>query len=304
VLTGLLFLHRISDNRMTGTARRNTHVFEMLCGAGGLRNVILVTTMWDSVDEQAGLLREKELRLNFWQSMSRSGSRMARFDNTHQSAWSILDQFTGFRRPLQLQVEMVDQGKSLVRTAAGMALLQWLDQLISQFRDTIAAIRQRLRSIPKGSDIAEELLLDQLTAQSNINGASAQKRSLSRKRKAEKTADPVSLINEGKVVEEVATKAHMNAELKEREERSCDDKEERIPDIAAITRANDASQKVPDYKTALGNGTMAEDIPGSWKFFANPDKSSHYTDFTRFADMARASFAIIELWGKQQRFVC
>jgi hypothetical protein len=280
VLTGLLFLHRISDNRMTGTARRNTHVFEMLCGAGGLRNVILVTTMWDSVDMQAGLLREKELWLNFWQSMSRSGSRMARFDNTHQSAWSILDQFTGFRRPLQLQVEMVDQGKSLVRTAAGMALLQWLDHLISQFRDTLATIRRRLRSIPKGSDIAGELLLDKLTAQSNINGAIAQKRSLNRKRKAEKIADPVS------------------------PEKSCDDKEERIPDIAAIIRANDTSQKVPDDKTALGNGTMAEDIPGSWKFFANPDKSPHDTDFTGFADMARASFAILELWGKQQRFAC
>jgi hypothetical protein len=256
VLTGLLFLHRISDNRMTGTARRNTHVFEMLCGAGGLRNVILVTTMWDSVDEQAGLLREKELRSNFWQSMSRSGSRMARFDNTYQSAWSILDYFSGFRRPLQPQIEMADQGISLTRTA----LSQWSEQLTTQFRYKVNGLRRRLRGVPKGSDIAGGLLLDKLSEPQDISSASTQKKLLSRKTKAEMTANTIP--------------------------------------------SYDAKQKVVDDEESTGDRTKAEDIPGSWRSFANPDKSPHDTDIAGFADTARTSFAIIELWRTQQRFVC
>lgn len=178
LLTGLLFLHRISDNRMAGTSRKNTDIFEMLCGSKALQNVILVTTMWDTVDEQVGSEREEELRTLFWDSMLTSGSRMMRFDHTSRSAWDILGQFTGIHYPLQLQVEIVDEGKSLPQTAAGSALFRWLDQLITQFRDMITAFQAQLRKIPKGSEVAAKLKEGQLAAVRDLKVADKQKKLL------------------------------------------------------------------------------------------------------------------------------
>ncbi|KZP31991.1 hypothetical protein FIBSPDRAFT_714762, partial [Athelia psychrophila] len=94
LLSGLLFLHRISDNRMTGSALRNTHMFQMLCGDSGLPNVVFVTTMWGQVAEKVGENRETELRDTFWQPMIDKHSRTARFHHTTESAWNILAQIT------------------------------------------------------------------------------------------------------------------------------------------------------------------------------------------------------------------
>ncbi|KIM76639.1 hypothetical protein PILCRDRAFT_77616, partial [Piloderma croceum F 1598] len=155
-LTGLLFLHRISDNRMSGTSRRNTDIFEMVCGPGALQNVILVTTMWDTIDMATGSQCEEELRTDYWRSMISSGSRIARFDYTHQSAWKILSQFTNDALPLLLQKEMVEEKKTLQQTTAGNAHFQWLHQLVIQFRDILTAIRRQFSGLPEPSGIREE----------------------------------------------------------------------------------------------------------------------------------------------------
>ena len=155
-LTGLLFLHRISDNRMSGTLQRNTQIFEMVCGPGALQNVILVTTMWNTVNIVTGSMREKELRTDFWKSMISSGSQIARFDYTYQSAWKILNKFTGDPRSLLLQREMVEERKTLAQTTAGTAHFQWLQQLVTQFLDIFATLRRLFPGLPKRSGTGGE----------------------------------------------------------------------------------------------------------------------------------------------------
>jgi hypothetical protein len=127
---------------MTATSRRNTDIFEMVCGPDALRNVILVTTMWDTVDMATGSQREEELRTDFWKSMITHGSRIARFESTYQSAWNILNQFTGDTLPLLLQKEMVEEEKSLPQTTAGSAHFHWLRQLATQFRHIFTPLRR------------------------------------------------------------------------------------------------------------------------------------------------------------------
>ena len=41
-LSGLVYLHRISDPRMPGSAKRNLHMFQRLCGPQCLQGVVLV----------------------------------------------------------------------------------------------------------------------------------------------------------------------------------------------------------------------------------------------------------------------
>jgi hypothetical protein len=79
-LSGIIYLHRISDIRMQGSAKRNLLMFKKLCGDNALKSVILGTTMWDRVSELEGVAREKELisTPDFWGWMVSQGSRVFR----------------------------------------------------------------------------------------------------------------------------------------------------------------------------------------------------------------------------------
>ncbi|KAJ8472795.1 hypothetical protein ONZ45_g16529 [Pleurotus djamor] len=153
-LSGIIYLHRISDNRMAGTPLQNLQVFRKLCGAPALSNVILTTTFWDQVDDATGRLREAELGSNYWRSMIVAGSRVSHFRHSYESAWGTVGQFQYVPqpRPLLIQQEMVIQGKSLSQTSAGSALLQWLAKCINDIRQTIRSIEAQLRSLPKGAN--------------------------------------------------------------------------------------------------------------------------------------------------------
>lgn len=126
-LSGVLYLHRISDNRISGTPLRNYGMFKELCGKENFKNVILVTTMWDEVTEEGGSAREKELQSDFWQYMINLGSTVHRFEGTTESAWNIINSLSLAssvqRHPLQIQREMVDEHVLLHRTAAGRAVM-------------------------------------------------------------------------------------------------------------------------------------------------------------------------------------
>src|SRR5438034_746667 len=61
LLSGIIYLHRISDIRMTRSSLKNLTMFRKLCGAENMANVVLVATMCDKVSSQEGERREKEL---------------------------------------------------------------------------------------------------------------------------------------------------------------------------------------------------------------------------------------------------
>jgi len=132
-LSGLLYLHRISDVRMAGTSRRNLAVFKDLCGAENMKNVVLVTTMWDEEDISDGERKEKQLISDFWQDMISLGSRTCRFHSTSESAWEIINHLDlKPRRPtLKIQAEMVDHHLPFQDTTAAATLLQ---SLVADFK--------------------------------------------------------------------------------------------------------------------------------------------------------------------------
>jgi hypothetical protein len=62
---GIIYLHKITDNRLAGFGLKNLEMFQALCGRSCLRNVVLATTMWDKVMEPSRLqvVENKELQL-------------------------------------------------------------------------------------------------------------------------------------------------------------------------------------------------------------------------------------------------
>ena len=89
-LTGLIYIHRISDSRFTGTTGRNFKMFRDLCGDPTLKNVILVTNMWGAVSLEVGEARQKELSCSSFKPALDMGARIARHDNTTQSSHNVI----------------------------------------------------------------------------------------------------------------------------------------------------------------------------------------------------------------------
>jgi len=128
-LTGIIYLHRITDDKMQGSAKRNLFMFRKLCGDDALSHVILATTMWEGIKKETGKQREKQLSETeqYWGAMKQNGSRIRRHYNTRESAFELLSHFVSLdsKAPdmvLNIQGEMVDQGKSLDETSAGQAV--------------------------------------------------------------------------------------------------------------------------------------------------------------------------------------
>ena len=133
---------------MAGTPLKNLAVFKDLCGDENLKNIVLVTTMWDELqDESVGSKREELLLSTFWKDMIRLGSRTCRFQGTRASAWDIVNSLDlegahQTRTPLQIQQEMVDRGLPLHETGAAKTLFGYLR---AEFKKVWARMRHGAR---------------------------------------------------------------------------------------------------------------------------------------------------------------
>jgi hypothetical protein len=146
-LAGIIYLHRISDNRMAGTPLRNLRMFGELCGDQAVKKVVLVTTMWDRVQGDTGERREKQLFENYWNGMMKLGASTSRFLNSTDSAWIIINLILEehANEALLLQEELVDLKRSLNETQAGKTLYSDLQRLLAEQRDTVRSLAEQAR---------------------------------------------------------------------------------------------------------------------------------------------------------------
>lgn len=152
-LSGIMYMHRITDTRMAGSAKRNLLMFKKLCGNEALKNVILVTTMWEKVTVAEGAAREKELidTDDFWGFMVKNKSRVERHYNNRDSARALVTKFLKEKKvELTIQDEMVRKERHLDQTDAGKTLDselakerdKWKEEAARQKADREEALRQ------------------------------------------------------------------------------------------------------------------------------------------------------------------
>ena len=144
-LNGILYLHRVSDIRMTGSAFENLRMFRNLVGDDALSNVILVTTFWDTVSLDIGQSREKELLTNkqFWGRMLEKGCQVRRLQDNgnREEALKIIENVGMGKVTLQAQREIVEQGKNIKDTAAARETAK----ASAEFERILAMERERAR---------------------------------------------------------------------------------------------------------------------------------------------------------------
>ena len=120
-LNGLIYLHRIIDPKMQGSALNNMRMFRKLCGPECFANIILATTFWNDVPAALGAQREKQLKENdeFWGKMVKKGSEVVRLGQGREEGIELLMTIASKQKiTLQSQREMVDENKSAAETAA------------------------------------------------------------------------------------------------------------------------------------------------------------------------------------------
>ena len=145
MLSGLIYIHRISDNRFGGIAGRNFDMFRKLCGDTALKNVVLVTNMWGEVSRDIGEAREGELSSEFFKSALHKGAKMVRHHNTIESAHKIIRMIA--ENPpvvLRIQRELVDERRDIVNTAAGQAINRELNDQIQRNQAELKEVQEEM----------------------------------------------------------------------------------------------------------------------------------------------------------------
>ena len=197
-LTGILYLHRITDVRMSGTTFRNLRMFGKLCGDNPASKVIFVTTMWDKTSTrpvgqakqeeqkekelQQREKREQELMHKYWRPMLELGARTDRFlqdqENCAQGIIKrLLDPTASEAIPTLLQEETVDQRRAIVETAAAKALYTQMQTLLSQHKAAIADLQEAAKRT-NNPEMSAELEKERARIQSELDKTFADARKL------------------------------------------------------------------------------------------------------------------------------
>ncbi len=170
-LTGLVYLHRITDNRMGGSLVKYLNVFHKLCGQPSLDRVVLVSTMWHEVRSnearEKAEARHKELKTRFWEPLIKAGSRCDCLESaSRQEAWRIIDELIecslAKRSDVRLQREIVREEKPLARTEAGQELVPAAQKKISELAESYERLSSEIEKLKRiDPALAEELKKEQ-----------------------------------------------------------------------------------------------------------------------------------------------
>jgi hypothetical protein len=131
-VTGIVYMHRISDNRCVGSPQKNMILFDTLCGGDARKNIVIATTMWKQVRRDIATQREDELGKKRWREMLQNGSRIMRFHDTFKSAWDIIDNVVRFRNtsigsvPPRIDIDLVQPPLEFNEIEAGIDQLRKL----------------------------------------------------------------------------------------------------------------------------------------------------------------------------------
>lgn len=148
-LSGIIYLHRISDDRMDGASVKNLLMFGELCGENNLHNVVLATTMWEETNEEIGAKREAELIHDYWKPMIEERSQVARLSTNPDDARRLVKVFLNNTTFVpQLQQEL-SSGKHLTETKAGKAISDEIERISKQYAKDLESAKEAMNKAHK-----------------------------------------------------------------------------------------------------------------------------------------------------------
>ncbi|KAF8465008.1 P-loop containing nucleoside triphosphate hydrolase protein [Kalaharituber pfeilii] len=165
-LSGIIYLHRITDDRVGGSAARNLTMLHQLVGDDNMRNVVMVTTRWEEMNTPA-LFKKAETREAHllkpggkWYGMVANRATHERHDGTYTSAGKIVGRIVK-QSPVFIQIQKeIASGKGLADTAAGHAVKTKLEQDAEKHKKDLnrleGEIQQAQESAKRNADLLQQ----------------------------------------------------------------------------------------------------------------------------------------------------
>ena len=159
-LAGVIYVHRISDDRFGGVAAKNFRMFRKLCGEKTLKNVVLMTNMWGRVTPQQGADREQQLRDDYFKAAIEKGVQLCRHTNTLESARAVLRMILENQPAvLEIQRELIDEHKDIGQTRAGEELNREIRMAAVRYGNDITELEEEMkRAAEEGDEESREEL--------------------------------------------------------------------------------------------------------------------------------------------------
>ncbi|KIW68353.1 hypothetical protein PV04_04306 [Phialophora macrospora] len=155
LLSGLIYLHRIIDPRISGTARSNMRLFRELCGSDNLHQVVLATTFWAAVDDELGQRREAQLLEDpkFWKPMAEKGSKAFRLKQDRGECLQILSHIAQKNDKFLVQAQQeMRRGQEAHETSAGRAMNLGLERIKQEYEAQVADERRKQQAVLDEAD--------------------------------------------------------------------------------------------------------------------------------------------------------
>ncbi|KAG2074216.1 hypothetical protein BDR04DRAFT_1115750 [Suillus decipiens] len=154
LLSGVIYMHRISDIRVGSTSRRDFTMFQELCGKEAYKNVLMVTNMWGEANQEDALAREQELREKdiFFKPILEDGAVLLRHMNDQESAHKIIQKLTGIDPVvLRIQSELAAMN-DITQTGAFAQLNRELMEQAEKNRQELEKLRVELEEAAQAQD--------------------------------------------------------------------------------------------------------------------------------------------------------
>lgn len=128
---GMIYVHRITDPRMSSSSLKSIRIFEHLCGESNFPAVYIVTTMWDMLrtkGAKAAAMEREELlrsRVDFFGHLVAGGATFPSHEDTVTESLKIVDHLAARKIEVDLEVrrEMRSEaGFILANTSVGRFL--------------------------------------------------------------------------------------------------------------------------------------------------------------------------------------
>ncbi|KAI0138021.1 P-loop containing nucleoside triphosphate hydrolase protein [Hypoxylon sp. NC0597] len=155
-IAGIIHMHRITDNRVSGSSVKNLEILRKLCGQDAFPRIVLASSMWDSAADDPLLLQEafdheEQLKSteNFWGSLYHGGSHIVRWMGDRESAFGAIRYLMDFydahgSTALKIQKELVDEAKSLDDTEVGRIVQDGFAQALVKHQGEIEDLSSAL----------------------------------------------------------------------------------------------------------------------------------------------------------------
>ncbi|KAJ0331020.1 hypothetical protein COL922a_012073 [Colletotrichum nupharicola] len=156
-LSGIFHLHPVNSRRMGGVATRNLELFRNMVGQDNMRNIKLITKMWNDVEHAQGEKHLEELTRDFWNETVAAGAQVDRCRDAAQDGLRIIQSVLR-TSPVTLQLQRgMEAGCGLAETTAGKSLMDRYDELQERYHTDMNVLREQLAKASTDRDRQAEL---------------------------------------------------------------------------------------------------------------------------------------------------